>query len=500
MIKKDSSLHENTVLDSGERKYRIVSVLGQGGFGITYLSTAEILIGNVPTEGSFAIKEHFPSEYCYRENCRVIAKDDKKDDFDDSKTDFIAEAKRLQAIGTQSPNIVKVNEVFEANGTAYYVMQYIHGQSLSSYVKDKGKLSYNEAISLLSPIFNAVDYLHKSRINHLDIKPDNIMLHETAHGIMPILIDFGLSIHFKKNGGKTSSKGIMGVSDGYSPLEQYLGIKVFSPATDIYALAATLLFSLTGKTPQNAADLKVSEIRPVLAKLVPADYIEGICKALTKSNEDRTSSIAALKNDLGVCSNSGKKTRKLNLKEEKKKKYRLYAFISSICLIVIICLVLWHTLSPKPEPKSLDLTSNDTITTDIKKDSVPDVSKDTPTDENEISSSSDDLQIPTDANKTQQPHVTDKPTKQNISQNKPQSSATTTGSLSLGYATWKGGIKNGNPDGKGTLTFNSVHSVDRSTSYQANPGDYFIATYDNGSLISGKLYDSEGNLLKTIIP
>ncbi len=76
----------------------------------------------------------------------------------------------------------------------------------------------------------------------------------------------------------------------------------------------------------------------------------------------------------------------------------------------------------------------------------------------------------------------------------------TVGTLSFGYATWNGGIRNGKPDGKGKLTFSETHAVDRHSNVQANPGDYFEANYDNGSLISGKLYDQNGNLLKTIIP
>lgn len=82
----------------------------------------------------------------------------------------------------------------------------------------------------------------------------------------------------------------------------------------------------------------------------------------------------------------------------------------------------------------------------------------------------------------------------------PPKPVVTTGTLSLGYAIWRGGIKSGKPDGKGRMTFTTTHVVDRRSSVEANRGDYFDATYDNGSLISGKLYNSNGNLLKTIIP
>ena len=291
MLTNDSTLCPGSILDSGNTRYRIVSVLGQGGFGITYLVMGELKVGNVTTEAKFAIKEHYPELYCSRKGDTVVPKADNLKEYTRSKSDFMAEAKKLHSLGTQNENIVKVNEVFESNGTVYYVMQYINGRSLSSYVESKGRLEYGEAISLLEPIFDAVDFLHKSRINHLDIKPDNIMLHEGIDGVTPVLIDFGMSVHFRKNGEKTSPKGLQGVSEGYSPLEQYAGIKEFNPATDIYSLAATLLYTLTGEKPRSAAEIRLSDVRTALSGKAPANAVESICKAMNKSYEDRTSSV-----------------------------------------------------------------------------------------------------------------------------------------------------------------------------------------------------------------
>lgn len=137
MTSSEIPLKIGTILYKGERRYKIVNTLGQGGFGITYLAVGEVIIGNVPTEAKFAIKEHFPSSYSVRNDCVVAAKYGKTSDYDKSKADFISEANKLHALGTKNDNIVKVNEVFEENGTAYYVMQYINGMSLSEYVKAK---------------------------------------------------------------------------------------------------------------------------------------------------------------------------------------------------------------------------------------------------------------------------------------------------------------------------------------------------------------------------
>ena len=145
MLTNDSTLCPGSILDSGNTRYRIVSVLGQGGFGITYLVMGELKVGNVTTEAKFAIKEHYPELYCSRKGDTVVPKADNLKEYTRSKSDFMAEAKKLHSLGTQNENIVKVNEVFESNGTVYYVMQYINGRSLSSYVESKGRLEYGEA-------------------------------------------------------------------------------------------------------------------------------------------------------------------------------------------------------------------------------------------------------------------------------------------------------------------------------------------------------------------
>ena len=504
MINSESSLKIGTILNNGEWRYRIVDVLGQGGFGITYLAIGEVKVGNVTTDAKFAIKEHFPNTFCNRQGQSVVAKEDKVSDYARSISDFISEAKKIHALGTKNENIVKVNEVFEENQTAYYVMQYINGVSLTDYVKSKKKLSYNEALTLLLPIINAVDYLHKSRINHLDIKPDNIMLHDSIDGKVPVLIDFGLSVHFKKNGDKTSPKGVMGVSEGYSPLEQYAGIKEFNPATDIYSLAATMLYALTAVTPKGASDLKLSEVRTNLAKLAPQQAIDALCKALNKSYEDRTSSVNAFKADLGVVGTGGPDTDPINPDDDKRKKYLIIGLSIIAIIAVLVCCVLLNTHKKEPQPTPIPIEVNDSISPD-EPTAVVSPAKEEKQEESEREQPAQNNQNQQSGNNNQIQHSTSSQTQhqtiyQPQAQEEPLKPVATTGTLSLGYATWKGGIKNGKPDGKGRMTFTSTHTVDRRSSVEANSGDYFEATYENGSLISGKLYDSNGNLLKTIIP
>lgn len=283
-------LQPGHILKSQNYSYRIERVLGIGGFGITYLATATIKIGNVPVKIDFAIKEHFLTSDCERDidTSRVVYSNPAKERVESSRKDFISEANRLRKVGIEHDNIVKVNEVFEANNTAYYVMEYLDGESLRKYVKRRGTLSEEEMLTIMTPIVNAVNYLHHNRMTHLDIKPDNIMMvHDNNGYIRPVLIDFGLSKHYDKDGKPTSTINILGCSDGYAPIEQYAGITTFSPTADIYALGATMWFCLTGTDPKKSTDLFEGNLSKSLPDNI-SDYVKNIiAKATTASKFDR---------------------------------------------------------------------------------------------------------------------------------------------------------------------------------------------------------------------
>ena len=176
---KPGALREGTLLSSGKRDYKVVKVLGSGGFGVTYLVKGNVKADNVWVEGLFAVKEHFPSSFATRRGDAVVPTPGHEAEFNRALQDFILEATRLQKFGTQHENIVKVNEIFEAD----------YARSMP-----EGRLDRASALTVLDPIFSAIEFLHSNRVNHFDIKPDNIMLHQTEQGLMPVLIDFGLSM------------------------------------------------------------------------------------------------------------------------------------------------------------------------------------------------------------------------------------------------------------------------------------------------------------------
>ena len=240
-LKKSTLLRHQT--------YRIEKILGQGGFGITYLAT------DLSLDRLVAIKEFFPKDYCDREESTShmsVGTSSNVELVSRLKAKFIKEARNIAKL--DHPGIIKIHAAFEENNTAYYVMDYIKGESLSDKIKRQGSLSLDAALKYITEIGNALEYIHSKHINHLDLKPANVMVRESDN--LPILIDFGLSKQYDSDGNQTSTTPT-GISHGFAPLEQYNdgGVKEFSPQTDIYSLSATLYYLLTGVIPPHATSL-----------------------------------------------------------------------------------------------------------------------------------------------------------------------------------------------------------------------------------------------------
>ena len=285
------SLAPKTVLRSGHQEYIIERVLGAGSFGITYLASSTIRLGNVSMTVHFAIKEHF-MDTCYRleDGMTVNCTPATKKQTETSRADFLTEAKRLQKICLKAPGIVKVNETFEANGTAYYVMEYLDGGNPEP-------MKEREALKLMIQVADAVAAIHRERMLHLDIKPANIVMKTTDEGNrIPVLIDFGIAKHFDSKGHPTSRIKAKGVSVGYAPQEQYSEINEFSPKYDVYALGGVLFYLLTGKNPPAAFDIAPNMAQ--IAGQIPAEVSEATRKivldAMQPQSFNRTPSAEAM--------------------------------------------------------------------------------------------------------------------------------------------------------------------------------------------------------------
>ena len=238
-------LQPNTTLQGG--KYRIERVLGQGGFGITYLAR------NTLFDVDVAIKEFFMKDENNRDGSQVtIPNTTKQDLFHGQKEKFKKEAKRMFSI--KNEHIVSVHDLFEENGTAYYVMDYVDGENLAQRQKRTGKpMSEKMVKKILPQILDALQAVHNMNIWHLDLKPANILL-DKAGNIK--LIDFGASKQLNKDKGGATFSTAISYTDGYAPREQMeQNYDKFGPWTDIYALGGTLYTLLTKKRPPLPTDI-----------------------------------------------------------------------------------------------------------------------------------------------------------------------------------------------------------------------------------------------------
>lgn len=268
-----ASLPPGFSFETRKNFYTIKGVLGTGGFGITYLAGCRpVGVPHDELEILVAIKEHFIGKYSSRnpEDYRVVYPKSAESVVNSSLREFLAETRRLSMINGGHRHIVSILEVFTANNTAYYSMDYLGKESLESYVLRNGPLSEHRMWEIMEPVINAVGYLHSHRVTHLDIKPQNIMLSAGIDGKQQgVLIDFGLSKHYDEQDNPTSTMRSVGVSHGFAPLEQYAGISSFSPKADVYALGATAFFCLTGKIPPSAPDRSPSDVAKMLEVRVP---------------------------------------------------------------------------------------------------------------------------------------------------------------------------------------------------------------------------------------
>lgn len=291
MSTENFALKPGTIVVGPKRSYKIVKTLGQGGFGITYLVEGEIVDDNIKLTVKYALKEHFLGSLCSRDDNtqRIYYSQPVANEVRNSLDSFIKEATRLQDNGLKHPNIVNINEVFEANNTAYYVMEYLEGESLEDFVKNTEPLTEQQTVYFMRPIAEAVALLHRNNLTHYDIKPSNIIIHRGSDGVpRPVLIDFGLSKHYDSEGHATSMMNSGGFSAGYSPIEQYSGLKSFTPQADVYALAATCYFCLTGHAPAEAATGPVQTLAEDLDGLASPHMIEALKHAMASFAAHRT--------------------------------------------------------------------------------------------------------------------------------------------------------------------------------------------------------------------
>jgi serine/threonine protein kinase len=292
-----SALPEGSILAG---RYIIGRVLGTGGFGITYLGYDGALGRKV------AIKEYLPSDFAARPlgSSRLsVFSGDAATYFKRGLASFLDEARRLATFAREG-NIVAVHDTLEANNTAYIVMEYLEGRTLKELLREKGKLNFSEAMSIITPVLDALSAVHGAGIIHRDVAPDNIFIRTDGS---VTLIDFGAARAFAQNANRSMT---VVLKPGYAPIEQYLSKGSQGPWTDVYATAATLYRMLTGTVPEESIQRSRKDGLTLPSRLgvnLPPAAEAALMTALAVEPEQRTRDIATLK--AGLSGRSPQATR-----------------------------------------------------------------------------------------------------------------------------------------------------------------------------------------------
>ncbi len=282
----------DTVLQS---RYRIVRVLGEGGFGITYEGWDEVFQLRV------AVKEYFPKFLVTRHRREsddvTIPVGESREQFEKGKAAFLTEARTLARF-QKDPNIISVSNFFEENQTAYIVMEFLEGKDLRDVLEEKGTFSFEEAFRLLGPVMNSLQNLHENGLIHRDISPSNIRILPDGRAK---LMDFGASrsISFQPN----TSTSIQ-LKPGYSPEEQYRSRGEQGPWTDVYALSATMYHMLAGFPPDDALQrVLLDEIRKPseLGADIPPEAESVLMKGLAVQSRDRYRTVREMADAFEAC-------------------------------------------------------------------------------------------------------------------------------------------------------------------------------------------------------
>ena len=270
--------------------FRLLEVLGVGGFGVTYLAHDPKL------DRRIAIKEYLPNEFAVREGTTVLPKSrGDREDFAWGLARFLDEARTLARF--RHPNLVRVVEYFEANRTAYIVMDYEDGEPLDRLLDRHGTLSEGQLKRVLLPLVEGLEQVHAAGYLHRDIKPSNVFVRRTDES--PVLLDFGAA---RQALGRKSKSLTAVASAGYSPPEQYESEGEQGPWTDVYALSALCYRAITGDVPVEAPRRQSRLLRgqpdpqPKLTDLAPAGYsrplLEAVDAGLRVVETERPASLA----------------------------------------------------------------------------------------------------------------------------------------------------------------------------------------------------------------
>lgn len=284
-----NALQENTILHG---RYLVGKVIGQGGFGITYVGY------DLTLEMKVALKEYFPSGFAartgsYSSQVQWDFGDNERVQWSEGIDRFMKEARKMARLDSV-PSIVRVRDAFRENQTAYIVMDFVEGETLKSYLLRHGVLSYEKCVGLLSPILESLAVIHDNGFIHRDISPDNIMLQPDGAAR---LLDMGAAMDIRTSDGRVS---MAVVKRNFSAPEQYVESEVLGRWTDVYAMTATIYYCLTGKVVPEAMEreFKKEPLAFPSGADIPQQGIQAITAGLEMKAEKRIQNMRELKRRL----------------------------------------------------------------------------------------------------------------------------------------------------------------------------------------------------------
>lgn len=322
-------LKPGTVLN---QKYTINGVLGEGGFGITYLAWDNNM------QIRIAIKEFYPASLVARDTSSenqtqvYTITQSHSGEFHQGLERFVREASTLAQF-FNLPGIVSVKDFFYENGTAYIVMEYIEGITLKEYLKQRGGvLSVEETLALMKPVIESLAVIHRHKLLHRDISPDNLMI-TGDHQVK--LIDFGSARYFDSQSDKSMT---VVLKHGYAPVEQYSSNGNQGTWTDIYSLCATMYRMLTGHIPDESINRIRSDTLPPIKsvqKKLPGNVAQAIDQGLSVMAENRQQTMEELYRELYMSRQDFRSAKRSRVYQNINK------FLIRLIVAIVVCLLLF---------------------------------------------------------------------------------------------------------------------------------------------------------------
>lgn len=300
--KADKALACGTIIHGVKHSYRVDSVLRSDGQGFTYKTFTAVERAGRTIEVPMVVRE----QMMVRCSCRgddgmsVLTPDDIAPTVDACLESFITSSRERAGISDECPWMINVIETFAANNTYYYVVEYLDGPTLEEYVESNGgRLTFEQMRMVISPIFEAVRTMHSHNTVHTDIHPRHVRFVNRENGMTPVLFSLYATMHFSDKGIRQWTLPVMTCEEGYAPPEQYRAIDHFCPQLDIYALAAMMVYALSGHTLPDSRALTEEKVREMLPPSVPERVVSALLNALSPDMSHRTPTISKFREDLG---------------------------------------------------------------------------------------------------------------------------------------------------------------------------------------------------------